>query len=181
MFRSRNMRVVIVLLALGIMPSLFNKFSPTKKIEFGYYKVLEVYDGDTILVDMDGVKEKVRMIGIDTPETHKPNTPVQCYGPEASDYSKKHLSNQKVRLDADPKSTPRDRYGRLLRYVYLSDGTFYNLSLVEQGYGFAYTAFPYTKLGQIIDAEKSARDNKLGLWGTCNPTKNGNSYKSNVL
>ena len=81
----------------------------------GLYTVTGFSDGDTISVDMNGNKEKVRFIGVDTPETHKPNAPVQCYGPAASAFTKNVIGTKKVRLEADPLSTNRDRYDRLLR------------------------------------------------------------------
>src|ERR1700712_372635 len=90
----------------------------------GMYTIDHFVDGDTIVVNMNGSVETIRFIGIDTPETHKPNTPVQCYGPEAAAHTKDVISKfGKVRLQADPMDTNRDRYGRLLRYVYLPDGT----------------------------------------------------------
>lgn len=133
----------------------------------GYYYVTYAFDGDTVEVDMNGTAEKVRMIGVDTPETHKPNTPVQCYGVLASDYTKSHVEHKNVRLESDPINQDRDRYGRLLRYVYLEDGTLWNLNLVQQGYGHALTAFPFTKVTEFQNAETSARENSRGLWASC--------------
>src|SRR5437762_1637890 len=68
----------------------------------GLYAIKHFVDGDTVVVDMNGRDETIRMIGIDTPETHKPNTPVQCYGPEASEYTKSLIGNNSLRLEADP-------------------------------------------------------------------------------
>lgn len=133
----------------------------------GTYKVLEVNDGDTIVVDMAGSKETIRLIGVDTPETHHPSKPVQCYGPEASDFTAQELSGAYVRLEADPESGNRDRYQRLLRYVYEEDGTLHNLELVEQGYGFAVLAFPHTKMKSFIQAQGAAEVAKSGLWSNC--------------
>lgn len=133
----------------------------------GLYSVARFDDGDTIVVNMAGRQETVRFIGIDTPETHRPNTPVQCYGPEAAAYTKSLIGNSKVRLQADPLDTNRDRYGRLLRYVYLPDGTLVEDKLVSQGYAFAYTQFPFEKKQQFVDSETAAKQAKLGLWGAC--------------
>ena len=146
----------------------------------GQYYVTKVADGDTIEVDMNGTLERVRMIGVDTPETHKPNTPVQCYGPEASDYTTKLLTHQNVRLEADPTDDNRDRYDRLLRYVYFND-TLVNKSLIEQGYGFAYTSFPFTKKVEFMQAQFAAAGKKIGLWATCHPASNGGRWQSNTL
>ena len=109
------------LLITIVWPYVQAKIESRPPIPAGQYYVTKVADGDTIEVDMSGVTERVRMIGVDTPETHKPNTPVQCYGPQASDYTKNLLTHQSVRLEADPTNDNRDRYDRLLRYVYLND------------------------------------------------------------
>lgn len=133
----------------------------------GLYRVVKFDDGDTIEVDMNGTVETVRFIGVDTPETHKPNTPVQCYGPEASSYTKQLIGNQKVRLQADSLDTNRDRYGRLLRYVYLPDGTLLEQKLITEGYGFAYTYFPFEKSAEFSAYEQSAKTAGKGLWSAC--------------
>lgn len=143
----------------------------------GLYAVTRFVDGDTLTIDMNGKSEKVRMIGIDTPETHKPNSPVQCYGPAASAYTKELIGDQKVRLEADPKNTNRDRYDRLLRYVYLPDDRMVAEELIKNGYGFAYTQFPFSKKDEFITAEKQAEDANKGLWGNCNVTVQDNGRK----
>lgn len=135
----------------------------------GLYTVTRFSDGDTISVDMNGKKEKVRFIGVDTPETHKPNAPVQCYGPAASAFTKTIIGKNKVRLEADPLSTNRDRYDRLLRYVYLPDGTLVNERLIRDGYGFYYPYFPFKKSGQFEIAQNKARSETKGVWGNCTP------------
>lgn len=140
----------------------------------GLYKVVRFVDGDTIAVDMNGASETVRMIGIDTPETHKPNAAVQCYGPAASSYVKNLISGKSVRLEADPKSTNRDRYERLLRHVYLPDGQLVALEIIKNGYGFAYTQFPFTKSDQFIAAQEQARSGVKGLWTNCQPYQQSN-------
>ena len=140
----------------------------------GLYPIAHFVDGDTIAVDMDGQVETVRFIGIDTPETHKPNTPVQCYGPEAAAYTKSLIGSSSVRLQADNLDTNRDRYGRLLRYVYLPDGTLVENKLVSQGYAFAYTQFPFEKKQQFTDDQAQAKAAAKGLWGTCQVTVESN-------
>lgn len=147
----------------------------------GLYAIDHYVDGDTIAVDMNGSVETIRMIGVDTPETHKPNTPVQCYGPEATDHTKAMISKfGKVRLQADPLDTNRDRYGRLLRYVYLPDGTLVDEQIIKQGYGFAYLSFPFTKKAQFAAYQQSAQQSKLGLWSHCQPSVNQyGGYTSN--
>ncbi|MEO6761644.1 MAG: thermonuclease family protein [Candidatus Saccharimonadales bacterium] len=146
----------------------------------GLYSIDHFVDGDTIAVDMNGKVENIRFIGIDTPETHKPNTPVQCYGPAAAAYTKNRIGDGKVRLASDSLSTDRDRYDRLLRYVYLTDGTNLNESLVENGYAFYYPYFPFTKSAEFKAAEQSAIAANRGLWANCNPTPTDDGgYKMN--
>ncbi len=133
----------------------------------GFYDVSEVFDGDTIAVEMNGKVEKVRLIGVDTPETHDPRKPVECFGYAASDFTKQLIGNDDVRLKADGLSSNRDRYDRLLRYVYLPDGRLVNLEIIRQGYGFAYTSFPFEKSEEFKANEQTARDQNRGLWSNC--------------
>lgn len=146
----------------------------------GLYHVTEVFDGDTIAVNMNGKTEKIRMIGVDTPETHDPRKEVQCFGIAASNFTKQLLNDKQVRLEADPLSTNRDRYDRLLRYVYTQDNKLVEQELIQQGYGFAYTGFPFTKIDEFKAYQKEARDNNRGLWNSCTPQQNQNGgYTSN--
>jgi micrococcal nuclease len=135
----------------------------------GLYSINHFVDGDTIAVTMSGKSQSVRMIGVDTPETHKPNTPVQCYGPAAAAFTKTIIGSQQVRLEADSKSTNRDRYNRLLRYVYLPDGRLVEAELIKGGYGFAYTEFPFTKSAEFVQYQVQAKAANKGLWGNCQP------------
>ncbi len=136
----------------------------------GSYSINHFVDGDTIAVNMNGHEEAVRFIGVDTPETHKPNTPVQCYGSEAAAFTRKLIGNNNVRLVSDPLSTDRDRYGRLLRYVYLPDGTDVNEALIKGGYGFYYPYFPFSKASRFAADEQVAISDRQGLWSACQPT-----------
>lgn len=133
----------------------------------GLYEVTVIDDGDTIRVNSSGTEEKVRLIGVDTPELHHPQKPVQCFAKRAKQFTIKLIGANKVRLVADPEDDNRDLYGRLLRYVYLPDGQLLNLELVKQGYGFAYPYFPFIKKSEFIEAEKIARQTKAGLWNGC--------------
>lgn len=175
--------VAAILAAAGLLYGNPNQIkSPDlPAITPGYYKVTEVVDGDTIQVDMNGTQEKVRFIGVDTPETKKPNAPVQCYGPEASEFTKQALTGKSVRLEADPLDDNRDRYGRLLRYVYLQDGSLLEETLIKQGLGFAYLSFPFQKKEQFAKLQEDAQTNKVGLWGACTPKKSGERWTSNDL
>jgi endonuclease YncB( thermonuclease family) len=140
----------------------------------GSYAVKQFVDGDTVMVDMQGTTETIRFIGIDTPETHKPNTPVQCYGPAAAAYTKNRIGSQRIRLVSDALTTNRDRYNRLLRYVVLEDGTYLNKELVQKGYAFAY-AFPFAKSDEFHATMEQAQKAKAGLWGNCAPYQDPNT------
>ena len=146
----------------------------------GQYKVVEFVDGDTIAVDMSGHKETIRFIGVDTPETHDPRKVVQCFGVAAAGFTKNLIGNNNVRLASDPLSTNRDRYNRLLRYVYLPNGTLVNAEIIKQGYGFAYLSFPFTKTDEFHTYELQAQAANRGLWKDCKPTQNQyGGYTSN--
>jgi micrococcal nuclease len=134
----------------------------------GLWHVSHVVDGDTINVTLGNQKETVRLLGIDTPETHDPRKPVQCFGETAAAHTQSLLEGKNVRLEPDPTDSDRDKYHRLLRYVYLPDGTLVNAELVRDGYAFAYTVFPLVKLDEFRALEAEARDNNRGLWAGCN-------------
>ncbi|MFM2183264.1 MAG: hypothetical protein RJB61_1558 [Actinomycetota bacterium] len=130
--------------------------------------VVGVVDGDTIDVIVEGRRERIRLIGIDTPETLKPDTPVECYGPEASARTDELLpASTPVRLERDIE--PRDAFGRLLAYVYrAADGLFVNLHLVAAGFARPLPFEPNTAhAGAIASAAASARSQSLGLWAAC--------------
>lgn len=149
----------------------------------GQYQVVRYIDGDTIIVDMNGTDETIRLVGADTPETHDPRKPVQCYGPAAAAFIKNFISAQgsRVRLATDELSTNRDRYNRLLRYVYLPDGTLFNQKLIQDGYAFYYPYFPFSKSDVFDAAEKDAQAHNRGVWGNCHPTPtDGGGYTSNT-
>lgn len=121
--------------------------------------VTRVIDGDTI--EIEG-RQRVRYIGIDTPETVDPRKPVQCYGREASDKNKELVAGKKVTLKKDVSET--DKFGRLLRYVYAGN-IFVNDYLVQQGFAHAVSYPPDIKYqGQFLQAEHEARENNRGLW-----------------
>src|SRR5664280_911551 len=108
---------VVAFLALAYWQGWFQPVDTKSLMHLqpGSYQVSNFVDGDTIRVMMNGTEETIRFIGIDTPETHKPDTPVQCYGPAASAYTQNRIGSQAVRLMSAGKTTDRDRYGRLLR------------------------------------------------------------------
>jgi len=158
---------IIFLQQQGILPGSDTIDQAIENNTPGEYRVVKFDDGDTIAVDMQGKTETIRFIGVDTPETHDPRKPVQCYGKAASAFTKQAIGSGRVRLEADPKSGNRDRYDRLLRFVYLPDGTLLNYELVKEGYGFAITGFPHTKMDTFVNAETEAKSRSRGLWGNC--------------
>jgi len=126
-----------------------------------------VVDGDTVDVYIDGRTERVRLIGINTPETKDPRRPVECYGPEASALTALLLpAGTGVRLERDTEA--RDDYGRLLAYVRRSDGLFVNLELARQGAAVVLSIRPNTAFAAVIGAvADEARRARRGLWGAC--------------
>jgi micrococcal nuclease len=130
--------------------------------------VTRIVDGDTIVVSFApglgmGKSEKVRLIGVDTPETVDPRKPVERFGLEASAFAADKLLGKSVRLAFE--SPERDYFGRLLAYVFLEDGSCFNLAVVAEGYGFAYVKYPFRFMDEFRAAERAARFRKRGLWG----------------
>jgi micrococcal nuclease len=130
-------------------------------------RVLRVVDGDTILVAVGGRQERVRYIGVDTPETVKPRAPVECFGKRASAANRRLVGGREVRLVADVEA--RDRYGRLLAYVYRADdGLFVNEALLRGGYATTLTIAPNVHFADRFAAlARQARDAGQGLWSAC--------------
>ncbi|MGY3261705.1 thermonuclease family protein [Frigoribacterium sp. 2355] len=128
-----------------------------------------VVDGDTVVVLVAGERERIRLIGVDTPETVKPDAPVDCFGPEASAFTTAALpEGATVWLEDDASQGDADRYDRLLRYVWSPDGTMLNERLVAEGYGREDTyddAYRYRD--RFVAAEASAEASRVGLWGAC--------------
>lgn len=128
-------------------------------------RVVRVVDGDTFEALIDGRDEDVRLIGVDTPETVKPGTPVQCFGERASHFTKRLLSGQRVRLVFGVER--RDVYGRLLAYVYLHR-RFYNPILVRRGLARSLTIPPNDRFApRFRRLELAAARVGRGLWGAC--------------
>jgi micrococcal nuclease len=129
------------------------------------YEVVKVVDGDTIDLRMEGEVIRVRLIGINTPETVDPRKPVECFGKEASMRMKVFLSGGRVSLQYDSSQGMEDKYARRLAYVYLPDGTFINELMIAEGYAYEYTyRTPYQYQRTFKESERLARLNSLGLW-----------------
>jgi micrococcal nuclease len=130
-------------------------------------RVVRVVDGDTIVVVLGGRTERVRYIGIDTPESVKPNTPVQCYAHKAAAANARLVARERVRLVPDVE--PRDRFGRLLAYVYrVRDGLFVDAALVRDGFARTLTIPPNVRFAERFRALAAhARRAGRGLWSAC--------------
>jgi len=172
--RRRIFSAVLLLIIIGLVVGLAynarNLKLPERNVathQPGLYEVVAFSDGDTIKVDMNGTKETIRMIGVDTPETKDPRKPVQCFGKAASAFTKQLIGTKRVRLETDSQSTNRDRYDRLLRYVYLPDGRLVAAEIIKEGYGFAYLGFPFDKSDDFKRFEDVAKQAGKGLWSTC--------------
>ena len=160
----------------GIESNIEQSDSTDLDSKFISARVIGVTDGDTIKVDVNGEQQKVRLVGVDTPETKHPSKPVEYFGKEASDYTATTLSAKTVYLQKDVSST--DRYGRYLYYVWLSKPSsvepskeeviekMFNAQLVSNGYAKVYTYPPDVKYDSIfLELQQNARAQNLGLWG----------------
>lgn len=149
--------------ALGIETSTKTS-SKTSSVIAGEYEVLSVTDGDTFEINYNGTKEKVRLIGVDTPESVHPDSKKNNeYGKKASNYTKSLLEGKTVKLEFDV--SPTDKYGRLLAYIYLENGEMLNEKLLKEGYAQVATYPPNVKYVENFKAlQKEARENKVGFW-----------------
>jgi len=166
---------------LYIIPKLSKYEDKQTIVEKEVHIVKRVIDGDTFELEN---KERVRVLGIDTPEKYESNKldkdaertnqdkkTIQRLGQLASEHAKELIEDKKVTLMPEPNYDDKDVYGRLLRYVYLEDGTFFNKKMIEDGYAYAFRKYPVSKLDSFIQAENDARINKRGLWGDVNGLK----------
>lgn len=146
----------------GLADSGFRPSGPTETA-----RVVRIVDGDTIVVHVGDQDRRLRYIGMDTPETVQPGTPVQWFGPEASQANRALVEGRTVVLEKDVSET--DRFGRLLRYVWLVDGdrwTLVDLELVSRGFAQVETDPPDVKYAdRFVAAQRIARDAGIGLWG----------------
>jgi micrococcal nuclease len=158
------MRIIILCLSVAAVFLLVSGCSTAATGKSGRTPVIveRVVDGDTVEIKLQGTQRTVRLIGIDTPETKKPGTPVKFYGPQASEYSKKRLAGNEVELEWDTERT--DKYGRDLAYVWIGPELF-NETLVKEGYARISTFPPNVKyVDRFTRAQKQARQNGKGLW-----------------
>ncbi len=156
-----SVALLIFILILFMQLGEQDEESPTKVTA----EVTRVVDGDTVEADIDGREEDVRYIGVDTPESVKPDSPVECFGPEAADFNRKLVEGETVRLELGEEQ--RDPYDRLLAYVYVND-TFVNAELVRRGYATTLTIPPNDRFAdRFAELEREAGAAGRGLWGAC--------------
>jgi len=164
---SKGSAILLLLAALVLLrpwetwDELWRDEPPVSAVAY----VTRAVDGDTIEVRLGGDEEDVRYIGVDTPETVKPDTPVQCFGPQASEFNHSLVEHRRVRLVFGVER--RDVYGRLLAYVYLGD-RFVNAELIRRGLARTLTIPPNDRFaGRLKRLEKAAARAGRGLWGAC--------------
>lgn len=152
---------IIVILAIPVSYAIWTFTGGDPKGQ--WVLVTHVTDGDTIGVGRGWRYEKVRLIGVDTPETVHPEKPVEIFGPEASEFTKRKLRGEKVRLEFEP-SIFYDDYGRLLAYVFLEDGSLFNAELIKEGYARVIAPSPFHRYEEFRLYQTEARIEGLGLW-----------------
>lgn len=165
--------IVVVLVAasrLGIDDLILDGDDPNAPSGMTRAEVVRVVDGDTIIVRIGSREERLRYIGIDAPESVAPNQPVECWGPEAARANQEIVGGETVYLERDVSG--RDRFGRLLRYVYVKgqqgELELVNRLLVERGYAFARSFPPDVRYDdELRAAEQSARTSSVGMWTAC--------------
>jgi micrococcal nuclease len=139
--------------------------NPKNTVNYKNILVSRVIDGDTVELENG---ERVRLIGIDTPELYDERKPVMYFAQEASKFTKQMAEGKMVRLEFDENNEylgHKDKYGRTLAYIYLEDGTFLNAEIIKQGYGFAYTKFLFKYMEEFRKYQQEAMENEKGLWG----------------
>ncbi|MEK6953091.1 MAG: thermonuclease family protein [Nanoarchaeota archaeon] len=169
LIKSKLSKVLVIIFGL-ILAGIVGFFLPHKSLIIEtptLYKIVGVIDGDTIQVSLNNKEETVRLLGIDTPEVPNPYKPIGCFSEEASNRTKELLKNKSVYLIPDPMSSDRDKYGRLLRYVFLENGYFLNAELIKEGYAYNYIYEPFQFMKEFNRLETIAKEAKLGLWGVC--------------
>lgn len=167
--------IIVIIILIGLITgnikkeeilSIFqNKNIVESRQTEGKYFVTEVVDGDTYKINYEGKEQKVRLIGVDTPESVHPDKSKNTqYGKEASNYVKELIEKKYISLEFDVSKT--DKYGRLLAYVYLENGEMLNMRLIKEGYAQVATYPPNVKyVDTFKNLQEEARKNKIGFWG----------------
>ena len=160
-----NVLDILVACGLSVLASCSSGAITENKV---LVRILTVIDGDTVDIEIDGQTERVRLIGVNTPETKHPTKPIECFGPEASAYMTQLLpKGALLRIERDVEA--RDRYGRMLLYLYLdSNNLFINLDLISRGYGTPMSIEPNTfHRNDFVHAAAQAEAANVGLWKAC--------------
>ena len=159
-------RTVVVLLVAAVASALGWWAGEQRRSARPTARVVEALDGDTVVVELaDGTTDTVRILGVDTPETHHPTKPVECFGPEAAAFTARRLTAQVVELEADLER--HDIYGRRLAYVYI-DGERFDDELLREGYARLLVIEPNrAHARELLAAELAARRARRGLWAAC--------------
>ena len=158
-------RVVVAVIIVAVASIGGWRLGEARRAATAEWIVTEVLDGDTIRVARGDDTDTVRLLGIDTPETHHPTKPVECFGPEAATYAEVHLLGRSVELEADIEE--RDRYGRWLAYV-IVDGERFNDDLVRRGFARLLVIEPnHAHARVMLQEELDAKRARRGLWGEC--------------
>ena len=173
---STRTRKQLTALILAILTALFVTNTTEKQVLYNpahsfssstTFTVSHVVDGDTVDIDKDGARVRLRLIGINSPESVDPRRPVECFGKEASRYAASQLEGTRVSIELDNSQGKLDKYGRTLAYVFLSDGASFNQLMIKEGYAYEYTyRTPYRYQKDFQRAEKEARLSLRGLWAS---------------
>lgn len=166
MRKKQKTSILSLLIIIAALSYFFPQYLQNKQQEelpSGSYRVVRVVDGDTIVIQYQGTEEKVRLIGVDTPESvHSDASKNTPYGKVASDYTKAQLTGKIIQLEFDVQE--RDKYGRLLAYIYV-DGKMYNKTLLEEGHAKVATFPPNVKyVEEFQQIERTAQKNQVGMW-----------------
>ena len=158
----------IFLILLSLSKNLQTNIKSTQSVKLSsglesQALITKIVDGDTVDVEIDGKKDVVRLIGINAPETG------ECFGRESANKARAILNSKVVVLEADPSQDDRDKYNRILRYIFLSDKSNFGELMINNGFAKEYTYFnsPYKYQSFFKNAEKEARGNNRGLWEAC--------------
>lgn len=157
---------IVILLAVALFQTTTKQVTTPleESVSNESYRVTSVIDGDTIKINRNGAEETIRLLGIDTPETDPTYNPVECYGKEATVETRTALLGKNITIETDSSQATRDKYNRLLAYVFL-DGKNFNEHLIRGGFAREYTyAKPYTYRDTFKQAESEAKIAKRGLW-----------------
>jgi micrococcal nuclease len=162
--------LILVLLAsaAGLLWRMLSPLAPgisaAERTAVRGVRVEKVFDGDTLAVHIDGRPERVRLLGVDTPELGRGDWAGEYYAEQATTFVREFLAGGEIELEPDPQREERDKYGRLLRYVSLPDGRSLNEQLLRDGYAYVFTRFPFSRSERFLELEREAREAGRGVW-----------------